>query len=256
MKPFPFPFSRLAPRRLPPTLVALALALLAVGAAEYLVQQRQDESVRAATREALEGTAGQDIDSKVAALRNYVRTHVRNVNFNANGRPFFRDTAADTLRTGRGRCGEATRVFINMAHAAGIPAQRLYLEGRKAHVVAAVETGDGRTLIVDATERFYFPEIEPLSGLSRHTEFVSYSTFGWRRLSLLRALPSHSVSLGPLGYLFENPHALLAWAYFLSAALALALAALLQHKLPRRQSQAERDAFGVHVTLEGGGVEA
>src|SRR5215207_9207615 len=136
MKRFPLP--RPAKRLLPSTLAALALVLLAVGSAEYLVQQRQDEYVRAATREALEGAAGQDIDSKVTALRNYVRSHVRNVNFSAHGRPFFRDTAADTLRSGRGRCGEATRVFINMARAAGIPAQRLYLEGRRAHVVAAV----------------------------------------------------------------------------------------------------------------------
>ena len=251
MKPFPFP--RLAPRLVPPTLAALALALLAVGAAEYLVQQRQDEYVRAATREALEGAAGQDVGSKVAALRDYVRTHVRNVNFSAKGRPFFRDTAADTLRTGRGRCGEATRVFINMARAAGIPAQRLYLEGRKAHVVAAVEA-DGRTLIVDATERFYFPEIEPLGGLSRRAEFVSYSTFGWRRLSLLRALPSNSVSLGPLGYLFENPHALLAWAYFLSAAGALALAGLLQRRLPLRSRAEAREGFVVPAALEGEGA--
>ncbi|HEX6182808.1 MAG TPA: transglutaminase-like domain-containing protein [Pyrinomonadaceae bacterium] len=250
----PFPLSRLAPRLLPSMLAALALALLAVGAAEYLVQQRQDEYVRAVTREALEGAAGQDIDSKVTALRNYVRTHVRNVNFSARGRPFFRDTAADTLRSGRGRCGEATRVFINMARAAGIPAHRLYLEGRKAHVVAAVDAGDGRTLIVDATERYYFPEVEPLDGLSRHTEFVTYSSFGWRRLSLLRALPSNSVSLGPLGYLFENPHALLAWAYFLSAAAGLALAALLRRRLPRRSRAATREGFVVPATLEGEGA--
>jgi Transglutaminase-like superfamily len=252
MKRLPLP--RIAPRLLPSTLAALALVLLAVGAAEYLVQQRQDDYVRAATREALEGAAGQDIDSKVAALRNYVRSHVRNVNFSAHGRPFFRDTAADTLRSGRGRCGEATRVFVNMARAAGVPAHRLYLEGRKSHVVAAVDAGDGRTLIVDATERFYFPETEPLGGLSRHTEFVTYSSFGWRRLSLLRALPSNSVSLGPLGYLFENPHALLACVYFLSAAAGLALAALLMRRLPRRAASAAREGFVVPAALKGEGA--
>jgi hypothetical protein len=251
MKPFTFP--RLAPRLVPPTLAALALALLAVGAAQYLAQQRQDEYLRAATREALEGAAGRDVGPKLAALRDYVRTHVRNDNFKAHGRPFLRDTAADTLRTGRGRCGEATRVFVNMARAAGIPAQRLYLEGRKAHVVAAVEAGDGRTLIVDPAERFYFREIEPLAGLPRHAEFVSYSTFGWRRLSLLRALPSNYVGLGPLAYLFENPHALLAWVYFLSAAAALALAAFFRRRLPRRAA-ATRDGFVVPAALGGEGV--
>jgi hypothetical protein len=141
-----------------------------------------------------------------------------------------------------------------MARAAGIPAQRLYLEGRKAHVVAAVEAGDGRTLIVDAAERFYFQEVEPLGGLPRHAEFETYSTFGWRRLGLLRALPSNSVNLGPIGYLFENPHALLACLSFLSAAAALALTALLQRRLPRRHARAAREGFAVHVTLGGEGA--
>jgi hypothetical protein len=254
MQPRPSPPA--APRLLTQTLVALALALLAVGAAESLVQQRQDEYVRAATREALEGSAGQDFDSKVAALRDYVRAHVRNVNFSARERPFLRDTAADTLRSGRGRCGEATRVFVNMARAAGIPAQRLYLEGRKAHVVAAVEAGDGRTLVVDATERFYFPDVETLGGLSRHAEFDTYSTFGWRRLGFLRALPSNFVSLGALAYLFENPHALLALICFLSSAAALGLAALSRRRLPRRAGTGAREPFAVPAALEGEGAPA
>jgi hypothetical protein len=176
------------------------------------------------------------------------------VDVSARGRPFFRDTAADTLRSGRGRCGEATRVFVNMARAAGIPAQRLYLEGRKAHVVAAVEAGDGRTLVVDATDRFYLPEVETIGGLSRHPEFTTYSTFGWRRLSLLRALPSNFVGLGPLGYVFENPHALLAWVSFLCSAAMLALAALLRRRLPRRARTDSGEGFAVHVTLEGEGA--
>ncbi|MFN2416512.1 MAG: transglutaminase-like domain-containing protein [Pyrinomonadaceae bacterium] len=248
------PLPQKATRLAPPALAAIALALLAVGAAESLVQRRQDDYVRAVTREALGGATGQDIDSKVAALRDYVRTHVRNVDFSAHGRPFLRDTAAETLRSGRGRCGEATRVFVNMARAAGIPAQRLYLEGRRAHVVAAVEAGDGRTLVVDATERFYLREVETIGGLSRHAEFTSYSTFGWRRLSLLRALPSNLVSLGPLAYLFENPHALLAWLCYLSSAAALLLAALLSRRLPRRAASEARDGFVVPAALEGEGA--
>src|SRR3712207_2117776 len=48
------------------------------------------------------------------ALRDYVRAHVRNTDFSPRGRAFLRDTAADTLRTGKGRCGEATRAFVNM----------------------------------------------------------------------------------------------------------------------------------------------
>jgi hypothetical protein len=252
----PRPPARTTTRLIPPALAALALILLAVAAAEFIVQQRQDDYVRAATREALAASRGPDVDSKVAALRDYVRARVRNVDFSAKGRPFLRDTAADTLRSGRGRCGEATRVFVNMARAAGIPAQRLYLEGRKAHVVAAVDAGGGRTLIVDATNRFYFPEVEPIGGLSRHGEFTTYSTFGWRRLSPLRALPSNFVSLGPLAYLFENPHALLAALSLLSSAAALALAALFRRRLPRRLTQADAENFAIRVKLEGEGAEA
>ncbi|HEX8556888.1 MAG TPA: transglutaminase-like domain-containing protein [Pyrinomonadaceae bacterium] len=244
----PRPFPRIPPRLLPPTLAALALALLTLGAGEYVAQQKQDEYVRAAAREALEGAAGGDFESKVAALRDYVRARVRNVDFGAKGRPFLRDTAAETLRSGRGRCGEATRVFVNLARAAGIPAQRLYLEGRKAHVVAAVADGRGGAVIVDAANRFYFPEVEPLGGLARHAEFDSYSTFGWRRLGPLRALPSNFVSLGPLGYLFENPHALLACLSFVAAAAALALAALLQRRLPLRRARRARERLAVHAT--------
>lgn len=252
----PRPPPRTATRLIPPALAALALILLAVAAAESLVQHRQDEYVREATREALEASRGPDVDSKVAALMEYVRARVRNVDFSAKGRPFLRDTAADTLRSGRGRCGEATRVFVNMARAAGIPAQRLYLEGRKAHVVAAVDAGGGRTLIVDATHRFYFHGVEPIGGLSRHAEFDTYSTFGWRRLGPLRALPSNYVGLGPLAYLFENPHALLASLSLVFSAAALALAALFRRRLPRRQTRTKAEKFGVHVTLEGGGAEA
>jgi hypothetical protein len=237
-------------------LAACALALLAVGAAEYLTQHRQDEYVRAAAREALRGSEGADVDSKVAALRDYVRERVRNVGFSAKGRPFLRDTAAETLRTGRGRCGEATRVFVNLARAAGIPAQRLYLEGRRAHVVAAVDAGDGRTLVVDAANRFYFAEVETLGALAGHEEFATYSTFGWRRLGLLRTLPSNFVSLGPLAYFFENPHALVSALCLLSAAAAFGLAALLWFRLPRRRSRAAREAVVVHVALDGEGAGA
>jgi hypothetical protein len=246
----------MTPRVLPSILAALAFVLLATGAGEALIQQRQDGHLRAVTRETLDAAAARDFDSKVRALRDYVRARVVNVDFPAAGRPFLRDTAADTLRTGKGRCGEATRVFVNMARAAGIPAQRLYLEGRRAHVVAVVEDGAGRKLIVDATNRFYFAEVEPLDALKRHAEFDTYSTFGWRRMRMLRALPSNLVSLGPLAYLFENPHALLAWLCFLSSAAALASAALLRRRLPRRLAPDSREGFVAPVALGGEGVEA
>ncbi|MBV9926487.1 MAG: transglutaminase domain-containing protein [Acidobacteria bacterium] len=230
-------------------LAGLALALLAAGALQMREQRRQDEYVRAVTREVLAGVPD-DFDSKVIALRDYVRAHVRNVEFWRLSRPFLRDTAADTLRTGKGRCGEASRVFVNMALAAGIDAQRLYLEGEKSHVVSVVGRSDGSRLIVDsATDPTYFPDLEPLAAFSTHKEFETYST--WRRTRALRRLPPNFVSLGPLAYLFENPHALLAGLCFLASASLLALAAYAARVLRRRSPRAAGKVFGVSAPLKG-----
>lgn len=219
-------------RLLTAALACLALAFLAAGVYEARVQQRQDEYVRAVTREALAGVPV-DFDARVTALRDYVRARVRNVEFRGLTRPFLRDTAADTLRTGKGRCGEAARVFVNMARAAGIPAQRLYLEGDKSHVVAVVGREDGTVLVADSSaDPFYFPELQPLSAVTARPEFKTYST--WRRTRALRALPPNFVSLGPLAYLFENPHAMLAGLCFLASAVALLLSLYAARRLPRR----------------------
>lgn len=236
-------------RRLLAVVIAgLALALLAAGLFEAREQQRQDEYVRAVTREALAGVPD-DFDAKVVALRDYIRTHVRNIQFAGLTRPFLRDTAADTLRTGKGRCGEAARVFVNMARAAGINAQRLYLEGEKSHVITVVGRDDGAVLIVDSSsDPTYFQDLEPLSTLTSHREFRTFST--WRRTRALRALPSNFVSLGPLPYLFENPHALLACFCFLASVSTLTLAAYIALKLPRTQTQTSLKGFNVSATLK------
>ena len=236
-------------RLLAAALAGLALALTAAGAFEAREQRRQDEYVRAVTREALAGAPG-DFDAKVVALRDYVRTHVRHNGFAGLTRPFLRDTAADTLRTGKGRCGEAARVFVNMARAAGIPAQRLYLEGEKSHVVTVVRRDDGTALVADSSaDPNYFPELEPLSAVTKRSEFRTFST--WRRTRALRALPSNFVSLGPLPYLFENPHALLACSCFLASAATLALAAYAARRLPQRRPRVTEEGFHAHAAFEG-----
>jgi hypothetical protein len=230
-----------------PALACLALALLAAGVFEAREQRRQDEYVGAVTRGAL-ANAPRDFEAKVTALRDHIRTHVRNVQFAGLTRPLLRDTAADTLRTGRGRCGEAARAFVNMARAAGIPSQRLYLEGEKSHVVAVVTREDGSVLIVDSSaDPNYFPRLEPLSALPAHREFRTFST--WRRPRSLRALPSNFVSLGPLAYLSENPHALLAALCFLSSAATLALSFYTARRLPRRR--AADKSFHAQAAFEG-----
>src|SRR5947209_1707852 len=229
---------------------ALALVFLALGVGEAVRQRGEDEYVLAVTQDVLRDAQATDTASKAAALRDYLRTHVRNINFFARTRPFLRDTAADTLRTGKGRCGEATRAFVNMARAAGIPAQRLYLEGKKSHVVSVVSAEDGSSLIVDSADRPYFADIEPLSELPRHAEFASYSALGWRRLSALRKLPSNELSLGPLGYIFENPHALFACLWLLASASSLALAAVLRRRLRRALPQNSAREFTVPARSE------
>ena len=239
-------------RLLAVALAGLALALLAAGVFEAREQQRQDEYVRTVTREALAGVPD-NFDAKVVALRDYIRTHVRNIEFKGLTRPFLRDTAADTLRTGKGRCGEAARVFVNMARAAGINAQRLYLEGEKSHVITVVGHGDGTVLIVDSSaDPIYFQNLEPLSAFTKHQEFRTFST--WRRTRALRALPSNFVSLGPLAYLFENPHALLACLCFLASAATLTLAAHAALKLPRTRTLSTLQGFSVSAALKREGM--
>jgi Transglutaminase-like superfamily len=236
-------------RLLAVALAGLALASLAAGVFEAREQRRQDEYVRAVTREALAGVPAGDFDAQVLALRDYVRTHVRNVEFAGLTRPFLRDTAAETLRTGKGRCGEAARVFVNMARAAGIGAQRLYLEGEKPHVVTAVRRADGAVLIVDSSaDPNYFPELEPLSAFPAHKEFRTFST--WRRTRALRDLPSNYVSLGPLAYLLENPHALLACLCFIASAAAFALALYSARSLPQVSRRGSEKSFHSRAALE------
>jgi hypothetical protein len=230
-------------------LAGLALALLAAGAFEAREQRRQDEYVRAVTREALAGVPD-DFDAKVVALRDYVRAHVRNVEFAGLTRPLLRDTAADTLRTGKGRCGEAARVFVNMAGAAGIRAQRLYLEGEKSHVVSVVGREDGAVLIVDSSaDPNYFPELAPLTAFSTREEFRMFST--WRRPRTLRALPSNFVSIGPLAYLFENPHALLTCFCFFASAATFALSVYAARRLPHRGPRVSEKGFHARTAFEG-----
>jgi hypothetical protein len=220
-------------RLLPAILFAIALAFLSLAVAEGLTQKREDDYVRSQALEALRGATAPDFDARLTALRDYVRARVHNVDFSARGRPFLRDTAANTLRTGKGRCGEAARAFVNLARESGIDAQRLYLFGSRPHVLAVVRTDDGRRLVVDAYESPYVPEVEPIERLLSHPKFTSYSTLGFRRMWPLRSLPTHEFNLGPLNYPLENPHALASLIWFAASALVLTLAELLRRRSER-----------------------
>lgn len=107
---------------------------------DWLAQKAQEivRTAQASTREA-----------QILALRDYIRRHVRYEGLSEKGRPFLRATAKETLETGKGFCGEATRAFIGLAHGLGIRAQRVNLYGRITHVVAEVELTPGYQVLID-----------------------------------------------------------------------------------------------------------
>lgn len=194
----------------------LVLILAGLGVYESVAQHREGEYVRLVAGGVAKESQAADELAVVAALRDHVRRNVRHKGYRRRGRPFLRATAAEILRSGRGHCGEATRVFINMADALGIRAQRLYLEGRMPHVVAEVRLKGGGRIIVDSYDEPYIPELATLEQVMQRPEFTSYSSLNWRRA--LVSLPSFKLDLGPLAYYLENPHAIKALFYFLLAA--------------------------------------
>lgn len=241
-------------RALPLLTFALALAFFALGLRECVRQHREDLYVQAAAKQALSETTSPDLAIKVTAIRDFIRGRVHSANFSPRNRPFLRNSAADTLETGRGRCGEATRLFVNMASAVGISAHRLYLEGRKPHVVAVVVADDGSRLVIDSTDRPYLPEVVPFESLLQNPQFTAHTTFGFRRLSFLRALPSHDVNLGLLNYVFENPHALVACLWLLPSVALFGLTALLRRRFSIRRREDSEHKLSVMTGL-GKGAE-
>jgi hypothetical protein len=161
--------------------------------------------------------------AKVIALRDYLRRNVTADNYPVVGRPFLRDTAAYSLQTGQGRCGESTRAFINLAESIGIHAQRLYLEGELEHVVALVTLTDGRQLIVDSIDFPYFLNLEEFHPGIQFPDFNYYSSINSHRWVKKPSLPANTSDPPGLSYLMENPHALKALFYFSLSATCIAL---------------------------------
>lgn len=197
----------LTPRRRKQVFYVVISALVAMGAFLSVKQYRETKYVNQVTREVTARAAAHDTLGTVVALRDYLRQNVTRIAFPPSGRPFLRNTAAETLASGKGRCGESTRAFINMAASLGIPSRRLYLEGERSHVVALITIND-QQLIVDSSDRPYFLEIEPLANISRHREFAYYTSFNPHRIVF--GFGKNSVNFGPLNYFLENPNALYA----------------------------------------------
>ena len=200
----------------PSLFYALLLTLSGLGIYECVAQRRESQYVRLVAEAVTKGArdAGDEF-SVVVALRDYVRRNVRHRGYRRRGRPFLRASAEEILRSGRGHCGEATRAFIALADAAGVSAQRLYLEGRTPHVVAEVRLKGGGRVIVDSYDEPYIQEVSTLEQVMQRPEFDSYSSLNWRRLV---SLPPFKLDLGPLAYYLENPHAIKALLFFSLAA--------------------------------------
>jgi hypothetical protein len=135
-------------------------------------------------------------------------------------RPFLRASAAETLQSGKGYCGEVTRAFIRMADAVGIRAQRINLYGKINHVVAEVELKPGERVIVDSQNPPLLPDLDTLDHVILRPEYTDYSTLNLRRLRLSWLVSRIKLEIGPLTYWAESPHALEA-GLWLAAALML-----------------------------------
>ena len=191
---------------------------------------------------------------RVIALRDYVRANVdfRGAPGEDDGRPFLRATAADTLQTGLGFCGEDSRAFIGLARAVGIEAQRVNLYGSLNHVVAEVELVPHQRLVVDAQRRPQIVDLEPLDEVILRPEFDDYYTLNLRRLHLGWLVSRVRFEMGALTYWTENPHALTAalWGLLALGLLFLRVARVALRVFLHRRGWVHRSALPPHRAPE------
>jgi Transglutaminase-like superfamily len=205
------------------TLTAIFLITLPFGIAEAVSQRRESRYVAEMAQKIIRQANASDETSKIIALRDYLRHNVTRDNYPVEGRPFLRDTAAYSLQTGNGRCGEATRAFVNMAESLGIHSYRLYVEGLPLeHVVALVQLSDGRQLVVDSTDRPYIQDLIELNQLPQY-HFNYYTSINMHRWLRRPSLPANTYDPPGLSYFYENPHALKALLWFSLSFAGLAL---------------------------------
>lgn len=189
------------------TLAAVLATILVVGIVRELVIQYQENLFLSETAWRIVHTAhAEDRRSRIIALRDYIRTNVTHEGAPYHNRPYFRATAAETLQTHLGYCGEVSRVFINLAAAVGIRAQRINLDGKIKHVVAEAELSPNKFFIVDSQNPSKIADLEPLDQVMMRPEFDDYFTLNLRRLHLGWIASRHRIELSRFSYWIENPH--------------------------------------------------
>ena len=203
---------------------ALVLSL-GLGGFETFRQYRDTQFIDELARNVASAAPAGDRRAQVIALRDFVRANVsyHGAPYSDAERPFFRATARETIQTGLGYCGEDTRAFINLAAALGIPASRINLYGPTPHVVAMAELGPGEQVVVDAQNPPQIPDLETLDHAMFGHGYTDYSTLNLRRLRVGWLFSRVKLTIGPLTYVGENPHAIKAILWFLFAAVLLGL---------------------------------
>ena len=208
-----------------------------MSASEAVLQREDDNYLRVVTRNIFLDAGAHDRRSQIVAIRDYLRSHISYHGAPYWDRPFLRDTAVDTLRTGLGYCGEDTRAFICMAATDGIWAQRINLVGRDLHVVAEAEVTPGDDVIVDCQNPPHIRDLESLDQVMQRPEYSDYYTLNLRRFRVAWLIARLKLQMGPLTFWTENPHAMKAvlWGVpVILMALGVALRRLLRHVLHRR----------------------
>lgn len=202
----------------------LVSSIACVGLFEAVLQAREDAYIQETALRVVAEAHAETPRERVIALRDYVR---RTVTFHGapggdGPRPFLRATAEETLRSGRGFCGEDSRAFVDLARSIGIEAQRVNLYGSMMHVVAEVELEPHQRLIVDAQNPPTIVDLEPIDEVILRPEFDDYYTLNLRRLRLGWLVSRVRLEMGVLTRWTENPHVLKATLWALMAGLLLA----------------------------------
>lgn len=215
------------------TLTGLIVLCGVMALMEGLWQRQDTRFVRSKAESIIAEAHASEPRAKVLALRDYLRTHVSWQGLPGNGRAFLRDSAATTLRLGRGYCGETSRAFICMATAVGIPAQRINLEGSISHVVAEAELAPGDRVIVDSHNPPAIADLMPLDSVINRPEYVDYSTVNLRRFHVNWLV---KVQNGPVTLWLEQPHAIKVVAWLLLGLLLLSAKAVLILRAPAKEA--------------------
>jgi hypothetical protein len=186
-------------------LITVSILMFAVEASR---QYKESRYVKVAAWEIVNRAGANNARQRAIALRDYLRQSVTFQSAPMNDRPFLRASAAETLQSGKGYCGEVTRAFIQMADAVGIRAQRINLYGKNPHVVAEAELSPGDAVIVDCQHPPQIRDLEKLDQVILRPEYDDYYTLNLRRLRINWLVSRIKTEIGPLTYWTENPHAL------------------------------------------------